>query len=138
MKGREQLVVAFDGECLMCSRGVRFLAERDRHQRLHFVPLQSSMGREMEQRAGTEKLSTMIVKRGDQVLARSEGILSVLQALGGIWAVLARMARIFPRVLRDAVYDFIAARRHRWFGKGDVCSLPSEALRQRLIDGEQV
>lgn len=138
MNAQEQVIVAFDGECLMCSRSVRFLAERDRHQRLRFVPLQSPFGQQIEKQAGTEKLSTMVMKRGDEVLSRSDGALTVLQALGGGWALLAGIARLFPRVLRDAVYDFIAARRHRWFGKGDACAMPSEALRQRLISGEQV
>lgn len=131
-------MVAFDGECLMCSRSVRFLAERDRHKRLRFVTLQSPLGQEMEQRAGTAKLSTMIMKTGDKVLSRSDGALAALQALGGGWALLAGIGRLFPRILRDAVYDFIAARRHRWFGKGDACAMPSDALRERLIRGEGV
>jgi predicted DCC family thiol-disulfide oxidoreductase YuxK len=138
MKGEELVVVAFDGECLMCSRGVRFLAARDRHRRLRFVTLQSPLGQEMERRAGTPELSTMITKKGDEVLSRSDGALATLEALGGGWALLAGAARIFPRSLRDAVYGFIAARRHRWFGKGDACAMPSEALRERLIDGKRV
>ncbi len=134
----EPLVLAFDGECLMCSRSVRFLAERDRHKRLRFVPLQSPLGREMEQEAGSAALSTILVKDGGRILIRSEGALKALEALGGGWALLARIARIAPRPLRDRIYGFIAARRIAWFGKADACALPSEAVRERLIAGERV
>ena len=138
MDDKDLVVVAFDGECMLCSRSIRFLAERDRHKRLRFVPLQTDLGKELERRAGTERLSTMIMKKGDQVLSRSDGALTALEALGGGWAMLAKLAWIFPRGLRDIAYDFIAKRRHRWFGTGDACSLPSDALRERLIRGEGV
>lgn len=135
---KDLVVVAFDGDCMLCSRGIRFLAERDQHKRLRFVPLQSPLGRQLERQAGTERLSTMIMRRGDQVRARSDGALTALEALGGGWSAVAKLAWIFPKGLRDMAYDFIAKRRHRWFGKGDACSLPSEALRERLIGGEGV
>ncbi len=134
----EPLVLAFDGDCLMCNRSVRFLAERDRRKRLRFVPLQSPLGREMEQQAGSAALSTILVKDGQEVLIRSEGAFKALEALGGGWAAVARLARLVPRPLRDAAYDFIARRRIAWFGKADACALPSEAVRERLIAGERV
>jgi len=132
------ITVAFDGECLLCSRGMRFLAERDRHKRLRFVPLQSKLGREMEGNAGSSTLSTVLMKTGDRVLSRSDGILCALGALGGVWGVLAKLGRFAPRWLRDRLYDYIAAHRYRWFGKGGVCALPSDSLRERMIDGDRV
>jgi predicted DCC family thiol-disulfide oxidoreductase YuxK len=132
------IVVAFDGECLMCSRGIRFLAEHDRDRRLRFLRLQDPLGRDLEARAGTAALSTMLVAAGGKVFSRSDGVLHALASFGGLWRGLAALGRLVPRPLRDAGYDFIAARRHRWFGKGDACALPSPALRERLIGGEGV
>ena len=132
------IVVAFDGECLMCSRSIRFLAEHDPRRRFRFVKLQSPLGRRMEERAGTGMLNTALVESGGEVLSRSEAVLAILRELGGGWRMLAGLGCCLPRGMRDAAYDFIAARRHTWFGKGDACALPSEALRERLIDGEGV
>ena len=128
------IVIAFDGECLMCSRGIRWLAEHDRHDRLRFVRLQSPRGRELEARAGTHTLSTALVDADGRVHARSDAVLRVFRALGGPFRVLAGIGRVIPRRIRDGAYDFIAARRHRWFGRGDACALPSDALRRRLLD----
>lgn len=128
------LVIAFDGECLMCSRGIRWLAEHDRADRLRFVRLQSPRGRALEARAGTGRLATALVEADGRVHARSDAVLCVARALGGPFRVLALLGRGIPRPLRDAAYDFVAARRHRWFGRGDACALPSDALRRRLLD----
>jgi predicted DCC family thiol-disulfide oxidoreductase YuxK len=130
----QPLVIAFDGECLMCSRGIRWLAEHDHHDRLRFVRLQSPRGRAMEDRAGTGSLATALVESDGRVHARSDALLRVFRALGGPFALLAALGRLVPRRLRDAAYDFIAARRHRWFGRGDACALLSEALHRRLLD----
>jgi predicted DCC family thiol-disulfide oxidoreductase YuxK len=135
----EIITVAYDGECLMCNRGVRFLAEHDRQRRLRFVALQTPLGQEMEAQAGTGRLSTVIMKQGERVFANSEAILVALKGMGGILTVLGRLGTIIPESWRDRLYRYIAQNRYRWFGKKDnICALPSEALRERLIDGERV
>lgn len=130
-----KVIIAFDGECLMCSRSTRFLAERDRHDRLAFTRLQDPSGREMAAAFGEAERApdSMLVRCGDAVLARSDSVLAVFQALGGVWRAVAFLGRLIPRRLRDAVYDYIAAHRYQWFGKADACAIPSEALRKRLV-----
>lgn len=131
-------MIAYDGECLMCSSGVRFLAEHDSLRRLRFVALQSPLGRQIESQAVNESLSTVIVRRADRVFTHSEAICQTLKAMGGVWAFLGSLGLLIPKALRDPLYRFIARNRYRWFGKADVCSLPSPALRERLIEGDRV
>ena len=40
---------------------------------------------------------------------------------------------MLPRFIRDAVYEFIAKRRYRWFGKRDQCMVPTPELRSRFL-----
>ena len=35
--------------------------------------------------------------------------------------------------LRDAVYRWIARNRYRWFGRSEVCRVPTPALRARFL-----
>ena len=48
--------------------------------------------------------------------------------------ILAYVAIIVPRPLRDAIYAWIARNRYRWFGKRDQCLVPTPALRARFLD----
>lgn len=135
--GRDgRLLLAFDGDCMICSRTLRFLATEDRADLLRFVKLQSTLGREMEATAGSGSLQTMLVKAEGRILTRSAGVLRVLAALGGHWRVLGWAGRLIPRPLADALYNFIAVHRYRWFGRTDVCAMPSPELRARLMDGD--
>lgn len=138
VREKRPIVMAYDGDCLMCSSGVRFFAERDRHRRLRFVKLQSPMGRSMERRAGVDGLSTMLVDTGNGILAKSAAALEMLAALGGTWKTLAILGRCVPRPLADVLYDFIATRRHRLSGGRQACGLPADSVRERLLDGEEV
>ena len=128
-------MLAFDGQCLMCSRSIRWLAEHDAADQLRFVRLQSPRGREMEKQAGTGDLMTALVAADGRIYSRSDAVLRLCRALEWRFRVISWIGRTFiPRRFRDAAYDFIASRRHRWFGKGDACAMPSEALRGRLLE----
>jgi predicted DCC family thiol-disulfide oxidoreductase YuxK len=122
-RGTAPLVVRFDGECLMCSRTIRFVAAEDRAGIIRFKPLDAE-----------GEPDSMLVETGGRVLDRSSGVLAILGALGGHWRAMALAGRLIPRPLRDLLYRFIARHRYRWFGKGDACGLPSEALKERLLD----
>lgn len=128
------LVLAFDGDCLMCSKSIRFLADEDASYALRFTPLQSLRGQEMEKEHGEGALKSVLLEVDGRIMSRSTAVLRLLAALGGHWRLFGIFGRLVPRVLRDAAYDFVANRRHRWFGKGDACGMPSEALRARLLD----
>jgi predicted DCC family thiol-disulfide oxidoreductase YuxK len=64
---------------------------------------------------------------------RSDAPLHVARRLRFPWPLLFALV-IVPRPLRDRVYDVIAARRYRWFGRQDVCMLPTPQLRGRFLD----
>jgi predicted DCC family thiol-disulfide oxidoreductase YuxK len=59
----------------------------------------------------------------------------VLRELGGPWRA-AGALRILPTRLLDAMYDAVARRRYRWFGRVDRCSLPTPEWRRRSLGPE--
>ncbi|MHC5066607.1 MAG: thiol-disulfide oxidoreductase DCC family protein, partial [Planctomycetota bacterium] len=63
---------------------------------------------------------------------QSDATLQIYRRLGGIFRVLS-LARIIPRFIRNPVYRLIARNRYRWFGKNEVCRIPSEAERDRFL-----
>lgn len=137
---RVSQLVLYDGLCGLCDRTVQFLLARDRGRVLFFAPLQGETASAVLARhcLGAD-LSTMVFVRDaglpeEEVLLRSDGVLGALLAIGGPWGLLARVARLVPWPLRDAVYRWIAANRYRWFGRLDTCRVPSPEERRRFLD----
>ena len=58
-------------------------------------------------------MATAVLAEGEKLFVRSEAVLRVCGKLGGAWRLLAWL-RLIPRPLRDAGYDWIAARRRRF------------------------
>jgi predicted DCC family thiol-disulfide oxidoreductase YuxK len=57
----------------------------------------------------------------------------VARGLGFPWN-LAYVFVVVPKPLRDGVYAWVARHRYQWFGKRDVCMIPTVDLRTRFLD----
>jgi predicted DCC family thiol-disulfide oxidoreductase YuxK len=131
-------LVLYDGVCGLCNRLVRFLLRVDRRNVLCFAPLQGPTAARLAERHGFPlDVKTMVYVRhfglkGERAHLRSDGVLRALGDVGGIWSA-AVLLRLVPRLLRDAVYDWVARHRYRWFGKYDSCPMPSPEQRARFL-----
>jgi predicted DCC family thiol-disulfide oxidoreductase YuxK len=118
-------LILFDGVCVLCSRGCRFVNRRDRRGYFRYVPIQQAEGRTLAGQLGIDPdapKSFAFVADG-QGYVKSEAALRIARELP-YW----RWVGIFllvPRFIRDAVYDLVARNRYRWFGKTDTCALPT-------------
>jgi predicted DCC family thiol-disulfide oxidoreductase YuxK len=124
----------FDGVCVLCSSGVRWLVHHDRASRFRFATAQSPLGAALYAHYGVAMDDTYLLLDQGRVYGKSDGYLRVAAILGGFGHVLAGVARLIPRALRDAAYDIIARHRYRWFGKTDYCALIPPELKERLLD----
>lgn len=126
-------VLLFDGVCNLCEGWVRFIAARDPRGRVRFAALQSEAGHELARRHGlAEDLRTAAFIEDGRLYTRSAAALKALAALGGLWR-LAGALWLVPSPLRDAVYDWVARSRYRWFGKKESCLLPTPEIRSRFL-----
>ena len=120
--------IYYDGHCGLCHGFVKFVLTHDIEQRFRFAPLDKLTATE---RQGLP--DSVVVRATDAILVKSDAVLYVLKALGGVWAALAVCARILPRSFRDFVYDRIARIRYRIFGTRDeTCPLVPPELRRRF------
>jgi predicted DCC family thiol-disulfide oxidoreductase YuxK len=79
--------------------------------------------------------SIVLLTATGETLTRSAAVLHILDRLGGAWRLLGCLARLFPRPLRDFVYDRVAAVRHKLFARpADVCPVIPAHLRARFDD----
>jgi predicted DCC family thiol-disulfide oxidoreductase YuxK len=138
-------VILFDGICNLCNRLVLFVIARDPHARFMFASLQSDAARRLlsrhpdpgpeslDTRESLEALTTVLLWEDGRLYAKSTAALRISRRLRFPWP-LAYALVVVPRGARDWVYDFVANRRYRWFGKRDVCMVPTHALRARFLE----
>ena len=127
------MLIYYDGLCGLCDRFVRFVVARDRRGRFRFAPLQGSTARaRLPSLLEPESSRTVILEDDGRFRVRSDAALAVLAGLGGAWRA-AALLRVVPRPLRDAVYDFVARHRLRWFGRREECRLPGPEERERFL-----
>ena len=128
-------VILFDGVCNLCNGFVQFVIARDPAGRFQFAALQSDSARRLLARLdglGGIPDSIVLVDNG-RVYTRSAAALRIARGLPFPWS-LARALIVVPRPLRDWLYDRVARHRYRWFGRKDVCVVPTPDLRARFLE----
>ena len=120
-------VVIFDGICVLCCAGLHWIVRHDRRGHWRFLAMQSRKGAAALSEAGIKPLAptSFLVLYGGRSYIESEACLVIAGDVGGIWRVLATVARIVPRSVRDAAYRVVARNRYRWFGRRASCYAPS-------------
>lgn len=119
----DRALMVFDGACPMCSGSARLVLRRDRRARIRVASAQSPLGQALYRHYGlkADDPQTLILLQDGRAHLRSDAVIRIAQALGGAGR-LALPARILPRALRDAAYDWVARNRLR-FWPDNVCEL---------------
>ena len=69
------------------------------------------------------------------VHTRSTAAMRIARGVGFPYAMLG-LGVVLPRPVRDALYGFVARNRYRWFGRQDLCMVPTPELASRFIDSD--
>ena len=79
-----------------------------------------------------EGFDSFVLIDNGRAYKKSTAGLKVYNKLPWYWKW-TQLGWIAPRFVRDAVYDFIARNRYKWFGKKEECSLPTPDVRSRFL-----
>lgn len=123
-------VILFDGVCNLCNSSVQFVIKHDPKKQFRFASLQGEYGQQVLKQFNlpTNTLSSFILLKDNQIYTHSTGALKVAKQLSGAWPLLYAFI-IIPAFIRNAVYQFIANNRYKWFGKKESCAMPSPELK---------
>jgi predicted DCC family thiol-disulfide oxidoreductase YuxK len=128
-------VILFDGVCNLCNGFVQFVIARDPQARFRFASLQSIAAAALlngRMRQGALPDSVLLVEDG-RIYTQSTAALRVARGLGFPWNLSYGLV-IVPKPIRDGVYAWVARNRYAWFGKRDVCMVPTPDLQARFLD----
>jgi predicted DCC family thiol-disulfide oxidoreductase YuxK len=118
-------LILFDGVCVLCSRGCRFVSKRDRRGYFRYVPIQLAEGRSLAEQLGIDpdRPDSFAFVANGHAYVKSDAVLRIAREVPHwqrTW-----IFHLIPRLIRDAIYSFVASNRYRWFGRRHACVLPN-------------
>lgn len=127
-------VLLYDGHCLMCSRGVQWVMEKDEKGQILFAALQDESIQSLLEEAPSrvQEADSVILYEDGQFYTYSTAVFRVLEQLGGIYSAV-KILYLIPRALRDVVYRWVARRRKDWFGRSEQCFMVPPDQRYRFL-----
>lgn len=131
---KQQPILLFDGECGFCNKSIQFFLAREKNKTMHFVPLESKLGKEL--RAYFEidnKIDSIILIKDHSAYIKSCAALRLAPYLKGLWPLMIIFV-VIPPFLRNMVYDLIAKKRMKFFGRVESCALLPKEDKERFLD----
>lgn len=133
-KEKEKPVLLFDGYCNLCSGSVIFIIKREKRDIFRFASLQSEFAKDLLSKlnSGENIPDSIVLVEANEVYYKSKAALKVARRLKFPWSLLYIFI-VIPPFFRDWMYDFIAKRRYRWFGKKQQCFVPQKDVQHKFL-----
>lgn len=130
----DKAIVFFDGLCNFCDASVQFILKRDHKDLFLFAPLQSQIAKEMLPglNINPSHPDSIILSYKGKIYDTSAAVFKICILLGWPWRFFA-VFLIVPPFIRNAAYKFFAKMRYKWFGKKEVCMLPTPEQAAKFI-----
>ncbi len=124
-------VIVFDGHCRLCHWSVQFLLRHDHKRQFYFTTFDSAWS--AQRRLKSDAPDSVLLVLGDRTYKESAAFLKMMGILGGFWSLFG-IFWVIPPLLRNGLYRYIARNRYGWFGKYEICPLPTPELQARLLN----
>lgn len=127
-------IVLFDGVCNFCNSSVNFIIVRDNKDKFRFAALQSEAGQALLKQFGLsqEDFDSFILIKDNRVYKKTTASLNVVKEFPGLWKLLYIFI-IVPPFIRNIFYNILAKNRYRWFGKRDICHIPTPEEKKKFL-----
>jgi len=127
-------IIVFDGLCNLCNRAVDFIIQHDGKGIFCFASVHTATGRDLLSlhRIDPKNIDTFLLIANDRAYTKSDAALAIAKQLQRPWPLLKVFGYV-PAGLRNAIYDFIARHRYRWFGKRQHCRVATGEVSERFV-----
>ena len=133
---KDKKIILFDGVCNLCDSAVQMIIKHDTKDVFRFVALQSDLGQQIIKHLGidTQKTDSIILYQpGFAYYYKSEAVLEIARDLGGIFNF-GTLFSILPTSFNNFLYDYIAKNRYKWYGKKEICLVPTKELQAKFLE----
>ncbi len=126
-------IILFDGVCNLCNNLVSFLIKYDKNKIFTFTATQTNAGKNIiSQYSLLHEGASVVFIKDENVFYKSDAIIEISKQING-WPHIFKYGFLFPKFLRDGIYNVIAKNRYYLFGRKETCKLPSEENGNRFL-----
>ncbi|MCP1182796.1 thiol-disulfide oxidoreductase DCC family protein [Paenibacillus sp. 1781tsa1] len=127
-------IVLVDGVCHFCQGLTKWIIKRDPEGKYHFASLQSDVAKALlvKGNLSTDSMDTFVLIENGKYYTRSTAALRLAKGLKFPYPLLYVFI-IVPKFIRNAIYNWVASNRYRWFGKDEACMLPTPEIKDRFL-----
>ena len=132
---KDKKIILVYGVCNYCNEKVNFIIKYDVKDIFRFAALQSEIGQEIVKQLGINSSidSIILVEPGNAYYIKSEAIFKILKQLNTPLKGFI-LFNILPSLVKDMVYEYVAKNRYKWYGKKEVCMIPSPTIQSKFLD----
>ncbi|MEM7497278.1 MAG: DCC1-like thiol-disulfide oxidoreductase family protein [Pseudomonadota bacterium] len=129
-----RILLVMDGDCALCSAAARRIALWDGADKIRITTAEGPLGRALLRLYGldADDPATWLMIEDGRAYGSLDAMLRLAPRLKR-WTRVFGALRVLPVAVQDWLYARIARNRYALFGRDDLCALPPEALRRRLV-----
>ena len=132
---KDKKIILFDGVCNLCDSTVQFIIRHDKKDVFRFVALQSDLGQEIAKYLGIDISKTdsiILYEPGRAYYYKAEAAINIAKGLGSVYSLMGLFS-VLPKSLSNAVYDYVAKNRYKWYGKKSECMIPTPEMKAKFL-----
>ncbi len=132
---KNKKIVLFDGVCNLCDTSVQFIIKHDKKDIFRFVSIQSDLGKKIQNHIGfnSSKIDSIILFVSDtEYYTKAQAVFTILKDFNGLFSVFYYFV-FLPKFVTNTLYDFVARNRYKWYGKKDLCLIPTSELKVKFL-----
>jgi predicted DCC family thiol-disulfide oxidoreductase YuxK len=132
----QKKIIVFDGVCNLCNSSITKVINHDKQNQYVFASLQGDAGKKLTKERGIDTDlvdSIILIEPGVAYYTKSTAALKVIKSFGGLYSLFG-IFEYLPESIRDAVYDYVAKNRYKWYGKKEACMIPTPELKDKFLD----
>ena len=133
MNSKNYHIVLFDDVCVLCNSFAKFIINKDKKDLIRFSALQSQTAFAFHDKLKRDVDSVVLIDDNNKLYYKSDAVLKILEILNyPSW--FCRLLGGIPKSIRDFLYDNVAKRRYKLFGKYQQCPIPPIEVRHKFLD----
>ena len=129
---KKNIVVVFDGYCVLCSNFASWLAKRDTQNKIFYTTFESNFL--IENYPEIKLIDTVfVIDNNSKTYIKKEAIKICLDRIQYNKFMMS-IFNLIPLYFANKLYEIVAKTRYIFFGKKKECSIPSSILKSRILN----